>query len=137
MRTPSSKKIPFPPTNVVNAYHRSISTRTSVHSTTGDRIVQLGVSPQVQRHLYQARAMRNELEELKKRRREAMSALDNEKLAGNSIENLEVVDSLLRFTIIARICTTITTIARIARFCNTVTINCLGMWLDANKYLLK
>ena len=104
MRTPESKKIPFPPTNVVNAYHRSISTRTSVHSTTGDRIVQLGVSPQVQRHLYQARAMRNELEELKKRRREAMSALDNEKLAGNSIENLEVVDSLLR-------------------------TNCLGMWV--------
>ena len=91
MRTPESKKIPFPPTNVVNDYHRSISTRTSVHSTTGDRIVRLGVSPRVQRHLYQARAMRNKLEELKKRRREAASALDNEKLAGYSIENLKLL----------------------------------------------
>ena len=92
MRTPESKKIPFPPTNVVNDYHRSISTRTSVHSSTGgDRIVRLGVSPRVQRHLYQARAMRNKLEELKKRRREAASALDNEKLAGYSIEKLKLL----------------------------------------------
>ena len=57
----------------------------------GDRIVRLGVSPRVQRHLYQARAMRNKLEELKKRRREATSALDNEKLAGNSIEKLRLL----------------------------------------------
>jgi CRP-like cAMP-binding protein len=81
------KKTPLRP-KVVSDCRRSISTRQSIHNNI-DRIERLGVSPRVQRHLYKARSIRQKLEELKKRRREATKSLDDaDKLAGYPHENL-------------------------------------------------